>query len=134
MKGRKKDNQGKNFWQRHPGFDLYSLFWLVIFVILAAVGRFYYPLWFPAAVVLIYLLVRLLSKNQEKRQVENARFLALLQAIVRWFKKRKKTLQPDKEYVYFKCPTCGQPMRVPRGLGKVQITCRSCSSQFETKS
>jgi len=62
----------KTFWQRHPGFDVYSLFWLVLFLILA--------------------------------------------------------------YYYFKCPTCGQSMRLPRGLGKVEITCRSCASRFETKS
>lgn len=122
------------FFQKHPGFDLYSLFWLLIFLILAAIGRFYLPLLIPAAVVLVYLLVRLLSRNVEKRQMENARFLALIRAVVRWFRRRKKTLQPDREYSYFKCPNCGQAMRLPRGLGKVQITCRSCASQFETKS
>ena len=30
--------------------------------------------------------------------------------------------------------TCGQPMRIPRGLGTVQITCRNCQAQFEAKS
>ena len=98
----------KTFWQRHPGFDVYSLFWLVLFLILAALGRFYLPLFLPAAVVLVYLLIR-------------------------WFRGRK-VLQTDKEYYYFKCPTCGQSMRLPRGLGKVEITCRSCASRFETKS
>lgn len=125
--------QIKNFWQKHPGFDAYSLFWLVLFLILAGLGRFYLPLFIPAAVVLLYLLFRLLSKNQEKRQVENARFWALLRSIRRWFQGRKG-LKPDKEYYYFKCPNCGQSMRVPRGLGKVQVTCRACAAQFETKS
>lgn len=127
-------DQARNFWQKHPGFDAYSLFWLVIFLLLAAVGRFYLPLLIPAAVVLVYLLFRLLSKSQEKRQVENARFWALIRSVIRWFRKKKKTLQPDKEHYYFKCPNCGQPMRVPRGLGKIQITCRACASQFETRS
>jgi transcription elongation factor Elf1 len=66
--------------------------------------------------------------------MENARFLSLLRSVVRWFRRPKGPLQTDKAYYYFKCPTCGQPMRVPRGLGKVQIRCRSCSSQFETRS
>ena len=123
----------KTFWQRHPGFDVYSLFWLVLFLILAALGRFYLPLFLPAAVVLVYLLIRLFSKNQQKRQVENARFIALFRSIFRWFRGRK-VLQTDKEFYYFKCPTCGQSMRLPRGLGKVEITCRSCASRFETKS
>lgn len=84
-------------------------------------------------VVLIYLISRLLSKNQEKRQVENARFIALFRSILRRIRGRR-VLQTDKEYYYFKCPTCGQSMRLPRGLGKVEITCRSCSSRFETRS
>lgn len=123
----------KNFWQRYPGFDLYSLFWFLLFLLFAALGRFFLPLLIPAAVALVYLLLRLLSRNQEKRQMENARFLALFQAVFRWFR-RRRTLQADKEYYYFKCPTCGQSMRVPRGLGKIEITCRSCSARFETRS
>ena len=54
----------QTFWQKHPGFDLYSLFWLIVFLVLAALGRFYLPLLIPALVVLIYLIFRLLSKNQ----------------------------------------------------------------------
>ena len=90
----------KSFFQRHPGFDLYSLFWFLLFLILAALGRFFLPLWIPAAVVLVYLLIRLLSKNQEKRQVENARFLALSRSAFRWFR-RKKQMQTDTQYYYF---------------------------------
>lgn len=123
----------KNFFQRHPGFDLYSLFWLLVFLALFFLGRLFLPLLIPAGVVLVYLVIRLLSRNQEKRQMENARFLALFRAVFRWFR-RRRVLQTDKEYYYFKCPTCGQSMRLPRGLGKVEITCRSCASRFETRS
>ena len=123
----------KSFFQRHPGFDLYSLFWLLVFLVLFFLGRLFLPLLIPAGVVLVYLVIRLLSRNQEKRQMENARFLALFRAVFRWFR-RRRVLQTDKEYYYFRCPTCGQSMRLPRGLGKVEITCRSCSSRFETRS
>ena len=123
----------KNFWQRHPGVDAYSLFWLVIFLVLAGLGRFYLPLLIPALVVLVYLVFRLLSKNQEKRQMENARFYALFRSIGRW-KRGRKGIKTDKVYYYFKCPTCGQSMRVPRGLGKIEVTCKACSSRFEVRS
>jgi len=124
----------QNFFQKHPGFDLYSMFWLLLFLLLGMAGRFYPPVWILAAVSLVYLLFRLLSRNRERRAMENARFVALLVSIGRWFKKKKRTIQPDKTHVYFRCPTCGQPMRVPRGLGRLEITCRNCSSRFETKS
>ena len=126
-------NTNKNFFQRHPGFDLYSLFWLLVFLVLFFLGRFFLPLWIPAGVVLVYLVIRLLSRNQEKRQMENARFLALFRAVFRWFR-RRRVLQTDKEYYYFKCPTCGQYLRVPRGKGKLNITCRNCGASFEERS
>ncbi|MCI8414536.1 MAG: hypothetical protein HFF00_02770 [Ruminiclostridium sp.] len=124
----------RSFWERHPGFDFYSLFWFLVLLVFAALGRLFSPLYIPGGIVLVYLLSRLLSKNAQKRNLENARFLALLRAIKAWFRSRKRALTPDKEYAYFKCPNCGQPMRVPRGLGTIEITCRSCSSRFETKS
>ena len=123
----------QSFFQRHPGFDAYSLFWLVLFLILAALGRFFLPLLIPAGVVLVYLLFRLLSKDQEKRQMENARFYALFRSIGRW-KRGRKGIKTDKAYYYFKCPTCGQSMRVPRGLGEIEVSCKACSSRFEVRS
>ena len=56
----------QSFFQRHPGFDAYSLFWLVLFLILAALGRFFLPLLIPAGVVLVYLLFRLLVRDYQK--------------------------------------------------------------------
>ena len=89
----------KHFGSGTLAFDVYSLFWLVLFLILAALGRFYLPLFLPAAVVLVYLLIRLFSKNQQKRQVENARFIALFRSIFRWFRGRK-VLQTDKVLLF----------------------------------
>ena len=124
----------RSFWQKHPGADAYSLFWLVLVLVLGGLGRFYPPLFIPAGVALLYLIFRLFSRKGEKRQVENARFLALAASVRGWFQKKKGGIQQDKSYAYFKCPTCGQAMRIPKGLGTVEITCRSCSALFQTKS
>ena len=40
----------------------------------------------------------------------------------------------DREHRYFKCPNCGQQMRVPRGKGRITVHCRSCGAVFEEKS
>ena len=37
-------------------------------------------------------------------------------------------------YSYFRCPQCGQQLRVPRGRGKISITCPKCGHQFIKKS
>jgi transcription elongation factor Elf1 len=42
-----------------------------------------------------------------------------------------KTMLRDKEHRYFKCPGCGQRLRVPRGKGRISINCRSCGAAFE---
>ena len=66
-------------------------------------------------------IFRCLSRNIYKRYRENLRFLMLLDR----FK--------DKEHRYFICPKCRQPVRVPKGKGKISITCPKCSEKFIKK-
>lgn len=117
------------------GFDPYTIFLLALFFILRSIVRMtgFLPLAIPAYLILAYALFRFFSSNQVKRQMENARFLSLFQAFMRWLRFRR-TVIADKEHRYFKCPNCGQPLRVPRGKGKIQVACRSCGAQFEEKS
>ena len=35
---------------------------------------------------------------------------------------------------YFSCPHCRQQVRVPKGRGKISITCPKCGTQFIKKS
>lgn len=39
-----------------------------------------------------------------------------------------------KDFKFFKCPQCGHTLRVPKGKGKIKITCPNCSNRFEAKS
>lgn len=119
---------------RH-GFDAYTIFLLIIFFLIRTVVRItgFLPLAIPAYLLLLYAIFRFFSTDHTRRQVENGRFLALFQAAARWFRFRR-TVHADKEHRYFKCPNCHQPLRVPRGKGKIQINCRACGAQFEEKS
>ena len=83
--------------------------------------------------LLAWTLFRLLSRNAPRRRAENAKFLKLIGPLLRWFHLRR-TIYRDKEHCYFKCPHCGQQLRVPRGKGKITVTCRSCGASFEEKS
>ena len=78
---------------------------------------------------LLFLCVfRMISRNVEKRQRENFWFQTRLQALrVRGPKKDKANFR------YFKCPGCGQQMRVPKGRGNVKITCSKCGQVFYKK-
>lgn len=83
------------------------------------------------ALVLLYLF-RALSRNLEKRQAENQHFL-------RWWTPKQRALRnwrcrrQDKTHHYIKCRHCGTWCRVPRGMGKIEITCPKCREKFITK-
>ena len=93
-------------------------------------GLFLYTL---SLVLLIYSFFRMFSRNVEKRRAENSRFLTA----VRPLRRRMSTLRArakDKDHRYFRCPNCKQQMRVPRGKGRIRVTCRACGASFEQKS
>ena len=39
----------------------------------------------------------------------------------------------DRQHRYFDCPKCHQMVRVPRGKGKISITCPRCREKFVKK-
>ncbi len=87
-----------------------------------------------AAVVLVAVSAfRMLSTNIAKRRAENEKFLSIFRSIAGSPEERarKKARKEDlKTHVYFKCPECKTECRVPRGKGKIRITCPKCSHQF----
>ena len=78
-------------------------------------------------------LFRCLSRNYDRRRAENGKFLSLVQPVTGWYRLRR-TIRRDKDHCYFKCPNCGQQLRVPRGKGKITVTCRGCGASFQEKS
>lgn len=72
-----------------------------------------------------WLIFRFLSKNISKRQSENMRF-------IRNKEKLKKAFKSDntKTHRVYKCPQCRAKVRVPRGKGKIRITCPKCKATF----
>lgn len=71
--------------------------------------------------LMIWAIFRTLSRNTYKRYQENRKFLMLRDRI------------KDREHRYFTCPKCRQPVRVPRGKGKIAITCPKCQERFIKK-
>ncbi len=73
-------------------------------------------------VLLFWYILRAFSRNIEKRNRENRRFLAFRSRLT------------DKQNRYYRCPNCKQTVRVPRGRGKICIKCPKCSEKFVRKS
>ena len=84
-----------------------------------------------AAVKLVLILVsyaliawsffRMLSRNTYKRYQENRKYLQFVERI------------KDRDHRYYDCPRCRQPVRVPRGKGKIAISCPKCREKFIRK-
>ena len=83
--------------------------------------------------LVIVIFFRIFSRNLEKRRRENQRFLQWWTpkraAYAAWNSRRR-----DKEHRYFKCRHCGAICRVPRGKGRIEITCPKCHATRKAKS
>lgn len=90
---------------------------------------------FSAVSVLLigWAVFRLLSRKIEKRYLENLYYLEWLGAVRRHIRFRKVKHSQRKDYKFFVCPTCRTNLRVPKGKGKVHITCTKCGTRFRGK-
>ncbi len=80
--------------------------------------------------LLIYSYYRMFSKNVQKRYNENVKFLNFKTRIVGKFKKEQSYMKQRKTHHIYKCPTCKQKIRIPKGKGRICITCPKCKTQF----
>ena len=84
--------------------------------------------------LIFYTYFRMFSKNVSKRYQENQKFLTLrYKAVAKWSIMKKHFLE-RKIYRFYKCPQCKQKVRVPKGRGKICITCPKCRTEFGKKS
>lgn len=77
----------------------------------------------------IWAIARCLSRNISGRKQENDTYLKIKDEIVYRISLRKKTREIRKSYRYFTCKDCKCRYRVPRGRGKIQITCPNCGKK-----
>ncbi len=126
-----------NFFQGRNGMDAIAKFtWILTFAFIllsfipGVVGYVFYVL---TTVSMVYTLFRVLSRNVYKRREEERRFLDKTQRVRRYFADSRVRFSQRKEYKFFRCPTCHSYLRVPRGKGKLQITCRKCGNRFSGK-
>lgn len=94
-------------------------------------GKYYY-LRSLGTVFYIIAVLRMMSKNLAKRSKENADFMKKSEPWRRFIAKKVSQKQ-DTTHRYYNCPQCHRTLRVPKGRGKINITCPHCSKQFKKK-
>jgi hypothetical protein len=117
------------------GTDQLSLALIVLYFVLFLLSYIPYC-WFLSWIGLLVfavILFRTFSKNIAKRYHENQVFLRYWNPVKNWFKNLRAAFLDRKTHRYYRCPNCKQRLRVPKGRGKIKITCPKCHNQFIKK-
>ena len=80
--------------------------------------------YFVLSIGLIFVIFfRMLSRNIQKRRLENEKFCG-------FFKLMRNKYRDRKTHVYRKCPDCKAVLRLPKAKGKHTVVCPRCKKRF----
>lgn len=136
---------GSFFYGRY-GFDMLFYGLMIIQGVLIALAwvasvlglwAVYYICFFVQLVLFIYTFYRVLSRKTDKRQNENARFMALLGKLKSKKDAKaqknsgKKQKEQKRDYFFTSCPHCRANLRLPNVVGKHSVKCPRCGNDFD---
>lgn len=84
--------------------------------------------------LIFYTYFRMFSRNIYKRAAENEKYMRILGSWRNKVANEKDLAGQRKYYHFYKCPGCGQRIRIPKGHGKIQIRCPKCNATFIRRS
>ena len=128
-----KEKLQRFMWGRY-GNDRFNQFLLIVALVCLALSFFGLRIFYVLALaLLVYVYYRMFSRNMSKRSAENQWYLKKEMKVRSWWQRRKQLFAGRRDYKNFKCPKCGQKLRVPRHKGKIAIHCRKCGEEFIRK-
>lgn len=83
---------------------------------------------------IVYTYYRIFSRNIAQRVRENQKYLSYTAKIRSRFQREKRLMEQRKTHHIYTCPGCGQKIRIPRGRGKIEISCPKCNTKFVKRS
>jgi len=124
----------QRFMSGRYGSDTFGNFLCVTALVCLVIGLFVGIFYYIGLLLLLYAYFRILSRNVHKRYAENIAFMQKTAGVRAKFGQLQQRFALRKTYRYFSCPHCRQQVRVPKGRGKISITCPKCGTQFIKKS
>lgn len=114
--------------------NLTGLILLIISMFFRKAPFMYSFCYFGALFLLAFDIYRMFSKNISKRYEENQKYRNFRYSMAVKRDALKKRFAQRRTHRFYKCPVCKQTVRVPRGRGKICITCPKCKNEFIRKS
>lgn len=122
------------FMQGRYGVDTLNTHALYLVILLLIMNIFFNNLiiMIVSYVLWAIILYRMFSKQVYKRYNENEKYLQFIQPMIQWINLQKKRMS-DRQHKYYRCPSCRQMVRLPKGKGKIIVTCPKCQHKFEKR-
>ena len=114
----------------HLGIALIILSFLLS-LLYAILG--FLPILYISYIIFGIVLFRMLSRNIYRRRYENDKFIRYWWPIRTKIVRVVASIRNRRTHKFFKCPKCKNTLRVPRGKGKLQVTCPRCAERFFKK-
>ena len=126
----------EQFMRGRYGMDQFGrfIFWSTMICLVVSMFFRSNVLYLLSLFLLIYSYFRMFSRNYAKRYAENQKYLQLTTGVRTKFAGLKRDMKQSKTYHIYKCPNCRQKIRIPRGKGKIVVTCPKCRTEFVKKS
>ncbi|MCM1047113.1 MAG: hypothetical protein NC433_01650 [Clostridiales bacterium] len=112
------------------GYDELSKTLFIVAFVLMFLSFLFPPFSSIALVLLIWTIFRTYSRNIEKRRNERNAYLGFVGKTRQGWKRRKDMWRERKTHRYYKCPNCRVYLRVPKGRGKIEISCPKCQNKI----
>lgn len=125
------------FMQGRYGSDELNLFLIIMAVVFTLISRTGVVLFFVfnllSWVFLGVAFFRMLSRNISKRYEERMKFLRYKSSFMSFCNNKKEAWSNRKTHKYFRCKKCKASIRVPKNIGKIEVTCPKCKNNFVKK-
>lgn len=117
------------------GMDKFGQFINIAAMIVLILGILFSELLVSIAfAAVLYQNFRMFSRNTGARSRENLAFISMQRRLKARFQSAGQQTRQRKTHRFYRCPSCKQQLRVPKGKGQIRLTCPNCKTQFERKS